>query len=407
MPLQFHQRTLPNGLTVIGEVDPSAHTAAIGFFVKTGARDERPEVMGVSHFLEHMMFKGTESRTAADVDLDFDNIGANHNAFTTSEMTAFYCHCLPEHIGRGEEILSDIMRPAIRPADFDDEKKVILEEIAMYQDHPFWVLYERSMEEYYGAHPLSHRVLGTPDTVGGMERDRMVDYFEDRYSADNTVVAVAGAIDFDAVADRIADHCGAWKPSATQRQYPDLARSSASFTIESAQASRHYVLMLAPAPAMQDDRRYAAGMLMQVLGDADGSRLYWALIETGIAEEAQAQYDGRDGLGEYLVYCACSPEAADEVERIALEQIDDLIDSITEDDLARVRSRVATAAALHGELPGGRMRRLGRVWTYAGEYRSLEDELRCIDAVTLDDLRAVHEAFPCRPQMTSRLTPAP
>src|SRR5688500_13507858 len=131
MPIEFKEATLANGLKVIAEVDESAHTAAMGFFVKTGARDERPSVMGVSHFLEHMMFKGTPTRSAEEVDQEFDDLGAEHNAFTTSEVTAFWAHTLPAHLFKAEEILSDILRPAIRQADFDSEKKVILEEIAM------------------------------------------------------------------------------------------------------------------------------------------------------------------------------------------------------------------------------------------------------------------------------------
>ena len=161
MPITFREATLPNGLHVLAEVDPAAHSASIGFFVKTGARDEATEIMGVSHFLEHMMFKGTETRSAADVDRAFDDLGAEHNAFTTSELTAFHAHALPEHLPAAGEILADILRPALRQEDFDDEKAVILEEIAMYEDHPFWKLYERAMETYYDGHPLSHRVLGT------------------------------------------------------------------------------------------------------------------------------------------------------------------------------------------------------------------------------------------------------
>jgi predicted Zn-dependent peptidase len=178
-----------------------------------------------------------------------------------------------------------------------------------------------------------------------------------------------------------------------------------AFTLESPTVTRHYLLMLSPAPAMNDERRYAAGMLDQILGDVDGSRLYWALIETGLAEEAQAQYDGRDGVGEHLIYCSCSPESAEQVEAVALDEAAKLIDSIDEDDLERVRSKVATAATLHGELPAGRMRRLGRMWSYMGEYRSLEGELARINTVTLDELRAVHEAFPVRPTVVGRLTP--
>ncbi|MHC5113143.1 MAG: M16 family metallopeptidase [Planctomycetota bacterium] len=405
MSIHFEQATLPNGLTVIGEIAPSAHSAAIGFFVKTGARDEQSSLMGVSHFLEHMMFKGTERRRAADVDLDFDNIGAEHNAFTTTEMTAFWAHCLPEQLPEAEDILSDIMRPSIRPSDFDDEKQVIIEEIAMYQDHPYWVLYERAMEVYFGAHPLSHRVLGTPDTVGGMSRDAMAEYFEGRYSADNTVVAMAGRLDFDAMVARLGDHCGAWPNRDAARAHPAFAPKDDEVTIESPTTNRHYALLVAPAPALDDDRRYAAGLLMQILGDVEGSRLYWSLIETGLAEEAQAHYDGRDGLGTYMVYASCSPEDAPRVEDLMVREVDALVDSLTDDDLERARSRTATVATLAGELPAGRMRRLGRVWLYSGEYRSLEDEIRRLNEVTLDELRAVHAEFPVRPRVMARLTP--
>jgi predicted Zn-dependent peptidase len=352
-----------------------------------------------------MMFKGTEKRAAADVDRDFDAIGANHNAFTTSEQTAFWSHCLPEHLPTAAEILADILRPALRQEDFDDEKNVILEEIAMYRDVPFWSLYEHAMEVFYGEHPLSHRVLGTEQTVGEMTQEQMLEYFTRRYSADNTVVAMAGNVDFDRMVDQLAQHCGEWSRSDTERVHPTVPAVRDAFTLESPTVTRHYLLMLSPAPAMNDERRYAAGMLDQILGDVDGSRLYWALIETGLAEEAQAQYDGRDGTGEHLIYCSCSPENAAQVEAVALDEAGRLIDSIEEDDLERVRSKVATAATLHGELPAGRMRRLGRMWSYMGEYRSLEEELARINAVTLDELRAVHEAFPVQPTVIGRLTP--
>ena len=168
---------------------------------------------------------------------------------------------------------------------------------------------------------------------------------------------------------------------------------------------RHYTLMLSPAPALQDDSRYAAAILANILGDVEGSRLYWALVEGGLAEEAQAHYEGRDGTGEYLVLCTCSPDDAEEVERIARREIDGLVDSLTEDDLERVRSKVATAATLHGELPAGRMRRLGQIWNYHGEYRSLEDELRRINDVTLDELRKVYQAHPMSPVVVGHMTP--
>ncbi|MCZ6834416.1 MAG: pitrilysin family protein [Planctomycetota bacterium] len=405
MSVEFKHATLGNGMEIAAEIMPKAHTAAIGFFVKTGARDEVSPLMGVSHFLEHMMFQGTETRSAEDVDRDFDALGAVHNAFTSSEMTAFYAHCLPEHLMKAEAILADILRPSLRVEDFDSEKKVILEEIAMYADQPFWQLYEKALEEYYGAHPLSHRVLGTNETIHAMQRDQMREYFTERYSADNIVVSLAGNLDFDAMVQCIDATCGEWNVSGTQRKYPEATREPKDFSITSDKVHRNYSIMISPAPSADDDRRFAASVLAHVLGDSDGSRFYWSLVDPGLAEEAEASYDSRDGLGEYFMYCVCDPDRREEVEAKMLEQTNSLIDSLTEDDLQRVRSRLATNATLGGELPAGRMKRLGRIWTYQGEYRSLEEDLECINKVSIDDLRALWEEFPMQPVVTGRMRP--
>jgi predicted Zn-dependent peptidase len=248
-------------------------------------------------------------------------------------------------------------------------------------------------------------VLGTTQTITDLTRDQMMQYFTNRYSADNTVVAAAGKVDFDRLVDRLSEHCGGWNVTRASRAHVPAKFGPQDFTLESDSVHRHYMLMLSPAPSQQDERRYAMSMLAQILGESEGSRLYWALIETGLAEEAQAQYDGRDGLGDVLVYASCSPETAPEIERIIRQESDKLVASLSDDDLERVRNKIATAVTLHGELPAGRMRRLGRVWTYSGEYRSLETELERINSVTLDDLREVHEAFPLRPIVTGHLTP--
>lgn len=405
MAITFKQATLANKLTIIAEVDPHAHTAAAGFFVKTGARDEDPAIMGVSHFLEHMMFKGTATRDAEAVDRDFDDLGANHNAFTTSELTAFYAHVLPEYLEQGSAVLADIMRPSLREADFNTERNVILEEIAMYQDNPFWVLYEATMERYYRDNPLGHRVLGTTDTIGRLEQNAMVEYFNRRYSADNTVIALAGNLDFDRMVDRFGAWCGDWPVTNAARAYHEQPPASDEFVIESAHVAQAYGLMIAPAPPVQDDRRYAAAVLSQILGDADGSRLYWALIDTGLAEEVMAQAEARDGTGEMYMYYSCAPDKADMVESVIAQEIKQLVDGLTEDDLQRVRSKIATAVTLHGERPAGRMRRIGQVWSTMGEYLPLEEELSRIEAVTLHDLREVQEAFPITPHITGRLRP--
>ncbi|HLO40107.1 MAG TPA: pitrilysin family protein [Phycisphaerales bacterium] len=406
MSFRFEHARLANGLTVIAEVDPSAHTAAAGYFVKTGARDEDPAVMGVSHFLEHMMFKGTADLTADDINRAFDDLGAKNNAYTTSEMTCFYGQCLPEHLPRINEMLARMLRPALRQSDFDTEKGVILEEIAMYRDNPFWILYEEAVQRYYGEHRLGQRVLGTPETITALARDQMMGYFRDRYSADNTVVALAGKLDFDAAVRQIESMCGSWERTGALRDSARPPAQRGDFLLRDAKVSRYYQIAIAPGPAIEDDRRYAAALLAQIFGASDNSRLHWSIIETGIAEEAQASFDARDGTGEYLIYASGDPARADEIWSTVQKELDAFIDSITEDDLVRLRNKFATAATIGGERPHDRMHRLGRLWLHLGEYKPLEQELERINAVTLNDLRSTYEAFPIRPTMVGRLMPA-
>jgi len=406
MSVSFRRASLENGLTIVGEIDPGAHTAAAGFFVRTGARDESPELMGVSHFLEHMMFKGSERLGAEAVNRAFDEIGADHNAFTTAEMTAFHAHVLPEHLPVAVDTLAEILRPALRPADFDEEKGVILEEIAMYDDNPYWQLYEMGLERYYGDHPLGHRVLGTRATVSSMTRTAMQQYFETRYSADNTTVAVAGRVDFDALVDQIGRRCGHWRTTGASRAPRTFAPHRVEFTESHPSAKRAYMMFAASAPAFQDDRRYAAGVLMHILGGGDGSRFHWALVETGLADESDAGHDPRDGVGSYIITASCAPESRSEVEAVIRREIDALGDSLVEDDLVRAKRKIATAVVLAGERPAGRMVRVGALWTQIRDYRSLEEEMAAIEKLTLDDLRNCLAAFPATPRLVGRLEPA-
>lgn len=405
MGVSFRHAQLPNGLTVIGEIDPAAHTAAAGFFVRTGARDEAPALMGVSHFLEHMMFKGSERLGAEAVNEAFDAIGAEHNAFTTTEMTAFHAHALPDALPQAVDTLAEILRPALRSADFDEEKGVILEEIAMYEDNPFWRLYERAMERYYGSHPLGHRVLGTRETVAALSRDAMLAYFTQRYSADNTVVACAGRVDFEALVAQIGARCGSWKPTAPSRLARPFSSTPVDFTDRHESATRAYLMCAAPAPGLDDPRRYAAGVLMHILGGGDGSRFHWALIETGLAEEADAGHDPRDGLGAFIISASCEHDARGEVESIIRREIRQLGPDLTEDELIRAKRKIATAVVLAGERPAGRMMRIGALWTAQRLHRSLEAEMATIEALTLDDLRRCLLDFPPTPVMVARLEP--
>ena len=406
MAITYHEHVLDNGLRVVAETDPDAHSAAAGFFVRTGARDEASSLMGVSHFLEHMMFKGTEDLSAEDINRAFDEMGARNNAYTSHELTCFYAQVLPEQFDRALDTLGRMMRPALRQEDFDTEKQVILEEIAMYKDNPFWVLYEACLEAHYAGTGMAHRVLGTNETITSMRRDEMRRYFEDRYSADNTIVSIAGRVDFERAVGEVERLCGGWRASSPAGRGPIGAPEGREVSLTDERINRAYMIGIARAPSATDERRYAAAMLAQVLGSHDNSRLHWALIEPGLAEEAQAAYDPHDGVGDYFVYASGDPDRADEIWSIVERETEALAGSVTGDDLDRLRTKLATGVTLAGEKPHDRMQRLGRLWSTVGEYVTLEEELERINAVTLDDVRGVAEAYPLRAQTVGRLTPA-
>src|SRR5947208_3203061 len=196
IPVPFQTHVLDNGLRVIGETSPTARSVAIGFFVRTGSRDETPEVSGVTHFLEHMIFKGTPRRTALEVNLDFDRIGADYNAFTSEENTVFHACVLPEYLPVAVDILADILRPSLRGEDFDMEKNVIIEEIGMYEDQPTFCAYDNAKRVYFADHKLGNSILGTVRSITALTRDQMHDYFTRRYVAPNITVVAAGHFDW-------------------------------------------------------------------------------------------------------------------------------------------------------------------------------------------------------------------
>ncbi len=191
-PMQFHHTELDNGLTVIAELNPDAQSVAAGYFVKTGSRDETPEVSGVSHFLEHMAFKGDERYTAEDVNRIFDELGARYNASTSEEITTYYAAVLPEYLPKTLEMLSGLIRPSLRVEDFDLEKNVILEEIGMYDDQPSFLAYDKAMSAHFAGHPLGNSILGSVDSISGLSSEQMRSYHAERYRAGNLIFADRG-----------------------------------------------------------------------------------------------------------------------------------------------------------------------------------------------------------------------
>ena len=405
MALTFHHHQLPNGLDVIAEVNPDSHSFAAGLFVKTGSRDETPDINGVSHFLEHMMFKGSEKYSWEDVNRIFDEIGARYNAFTSQEMTAYYANVLPEFTEKAVEHLSHLLRPAIRNEDFTTEKKVILEEIAMYLDEPGHRLYEKLMSAHFGNHPLSMSILGSPESIEKLQRDQMARYFKSRYGPGNMVLAATGRLEFGEVVRLAEKYCGSWPHVDAPRQQPLPLYKPQHLALTDEKLNRQYTMAMTPGPSQQDERRFAARVLADVIGDSDGSRFYWAMVDNAIAEDADFGFYPHDNCGSYYFALTTAPDRTEQAMSIAMKELDKVKSDLNDDEIERAKNKIASSLVLSGEVPLGRMRSIGGQWIYNREYRSLEQDMDTLMSVNRRALQQLMDDFPFDPMTVVTLGP--
>jgi predicted Zn-dependent peptidase len=403
----FEIQKLPNGLTIIGEASPSARSVALGFFVRTGSRDETPEVCGVTHFLEHMVFKGTPRRTALDVNRDFDKIGAHYNAYTSEENTVFYAAILPEYLPQAVDILADILRPSLRVEDFDMEKNVIIEEIGMYEDNPMWSAYDHAKQAYFVNHPIGNSILGTPESIRALKRDQMHEYFSRRYVAPNITVCAAGHFDFANLVKLVTERCGDWNSGPVGRNDVRAAKSPCTFgVLTKDKVNQEHVFLISPGPSASAPERHAADTLALAVGDDSGSRLHWALVDPGYADSADCSFHDYEGTGSLFTSFSGDPERCEPNLAIiegVLKSVQQ--DGISEEELHQAKSKILSRVVRGSERPMGRMQALGMSWTYLGCYRSVEDEIKAFDAVTLKSIRDVLDKFPIDQVTTLALGP--
>jgi predicted Zn-dependent peptidase len=405
--MPFHEQVLANGLRVIGETSPSARSVALGFFVRTGARDEGPDASGVSHFLEHMVFKGTPRRTALEVNLDFDRIGADYNAFTSEENTVFHAAVLPEYLPQAIDILADILRPSLRDEDFDTEKKVIIEEIGMYDDQPTWSAYDHAKRIYFADHPLGNSILGTKESITALRREQMHEYFQRRYVSSNITVVAAGHFDWPHLVRLLEDKCGAWQAGPIGREsIRETTGSGRLEVIPRKKVTQEHVLLIAAGPPPRSSLRYAAETLAMAIGDDSGSRLYWELVDPGLADSADTGFHEYDGTGAFYTSLACEPGRTEEDLGIIHRVLDEVQrHGITEQELQTAKSKLGSRVVRGNERPKGRMQAIGMTWAYLQEYRTVDDELKAFDAVDLKQVREVLERYPITRLTTLALGP--
>jgi predicted Zn-dependent peptidase len=392
--MEFKKEQLANGLNIIGEVNNSAKSAAVGFFVKTGSRDENEQINGVSHFLEHMLFKGTDKLSALQVNEAFDRTGAQFNAGTAEEYTVYYAAVLPEYLLEVTELWIELMRPALRDDDFNIEKNVIKEEIAMYKDMPSFDVMDQCRSLHFDGHPCGNSVLGSEESIDNLKSQQMRDYFTRRYTPNNMVLACAGNFDWEQICSVASNSCSKWQQQAVERKLEHYDGSKKKMRTEKSNLSREHICLMSSGLSAQDPRRFAAALLGVIVGDNVGSRFFWELVDKALAETASMQFGPMDGTGAFFSYIRCS---ADNVAKV-LDTVSGIFqslsqDGITEDELSKAKNKVLSSLVLKNELPMGRLGDLGSNWLYLEKYRTVDEDVNAIKAVTLDDVNVLIEQF--------------
>lgn len=404
--MQFHQYRLANGLQVIIELNSSVHSVAAGFFVRTGSRDETPEVSGVSHFLEHMAFKGNDRFSADDVNRVFDELGANYNASTGEEVTMYYAAVLPEYLDGAMELLSVLMQPSLNQEDFDMEKNVILEEIGMYDDQPTFTAYDAAMATHFRGHPLGQCILGSNESITALTSEQMRTYHAAQYKAGNITLAIAGNTDLESLLPIIEKHCGSIPAGQPDRPLPAVPLAERVHVVTRESSVQQHIMQMGPAPTGSDPRRFAAELLSVIVGDDSGSRLFWELVDPGFVETADMGYHEYDGAGAWASYLSCMPDELEENMARMQQVFDDInANGVTEEEVEQAKNKVASRIVLRGERPMGRLSSLGGNWVYRGEYRSVADDLNDVRKITVQDINALLKEFPVRMTTTVGVGP--
>ena len=363
-------------------------SACLGFWVGTGSRDETGPQAGISHFLEHLLFKGSPTRSARSIAEDVDAVGGDMNAFTTKEYTAFYVRMLGDDLDLGLDILSDIVwSPALRADEVDSERQVILEEVLMHLDEPGDFAQERFADAMFPAHPLGREVLGDPEVIRSVTVDEIRQFMAVHYRPENIVVAAAGQVDHGSVADGLERRFAGLAGGAGPRRVPpsDEVRPLDVTVRDCEQA--HLVLGVR-APARRSPSRFALALLNHVLGGGISSRLFQSIREErGLAYSIISERVSFADSGALVVSVGTSPDKAAEVVGLVVAELDHCAGSgITADELDRAKGHVAADLLLGLEDSGNRMSRIGAGLLLFDEVLSVDEQLARIDAVSLDEV---------------------
>jgi predicted Zn-dependent peptidase len=383
---------LPNGLRVITETMPSVRSVSIGCWVDTGTRDENLEhEHGASHFLEHLLFKGSETLSAREVTETLDAIGAESNAFTSKETTCYWTRLLDQDVATGFDILSEIIqRPAFRANEIDSERQVVIEEINMNDDDPSDVAFENFSTAAFLGHPLEAPVLGTRDSIRGLTRDDIMGYWERRYGTSSLVIAAVGNLEHDDIVTMVEERFGEWDGGSVEHSFEEM-EPSARVELTRRDTEQAHILIGGKGLRRDDERRFSYQVLNHIMGSGMSSRLFREVREErGLAYSVYAFRLAYADAGAWGVYVGTTPSQTDTALKVIRDELDKVMEEgVTEAELERAKGSMRGGLALSLEDSNSRMVRLGRDELAGMPHLSTDERLERLDAVTREDVQNV------------------
>ncbi len=391
----FTKQVLPNGLTVVVEEIPYVRSVSVGVWVAAGSRYESDENAGISHFLEHLFFKGTERRTAKDIAESIEGVGGQLNAFTAKEYACYYAKVLDEHLPLAMDVLSDMIRHSkFAQADIEKERGVILEEIRMYEDTPDELVHDLFLQTVWEGHPLGRAILGTEESVGSLDRDRIVSYYQGMYCPNNVVVAAAGHVTAKEIIDMVAEAFGTME--GCSMRLPSMSPEAHSDILLRAKATEQvHLCMGSKAVPLDDDDYYATQVLNTITGGGSSSRLFQEIREErGLAYSVYSYISAYKDAGLFTAYAGMSPDQAAAVTELMMKVLSRLADEgPTKEELERAREQLKGGLMLGLESTSNRMTRIGKNEITLGRHITPDEIIDKVNAVTLQDINRLAAHF--------------
>ncbi len=388
--------TLKNGLRVVTEKIESVKSISVGIWVKTGSRNETPEMAGVTHFLEHMLFKGTQKRSAYDIALSMESVGGYLNAFTSSEYTCYFARCVNTQIERALDVLSDmVLNPSFPEEEVEKEKKVVIEEMKMYRDSPDDYLFEEYTSKMFDGHELGRPVLGFEETVSSFTRQDLYDYMKDRYKADNLLVSVAGNVNHDEVVRLVEDYFGELPAeNITNEDQPITDFDTSKLELTKPIEQTHYILGRRGLNFDHEDK-YLLLLANTVLGGGMSSRLHQNVREKhGYCYSIQTFTQSYTDSGIWGVYVGTDKDYVEHVHELVVAELNKISEElIPEKELSEAKSQLKGKLLLSQENTSNRMMRLAKSELYFDRFVTLDELVENIDSVSADQILKFAKSF--------------